>query len=765
MMRSPNPVVRRVRSLAASLLVIGFGVQGALAQLPTTLPRQDSWSPDGPAPIARIVGTTLYFGGSFTQVGPFTGAFAAVDSTTGILAPTFPIVDGPVRGIAPDGVGGWFIVGTFVRVNNQSRLGMAHILANGLLDGWNPGTGGQGWCVAVAGNTVYAGFEGSSGLFAFNALTGAPVGVNLTVNGPVFALATNGNTLYVAGSFTTIAGSPRQSLAAVDVTTNTVVPWLSNVNGSITSATLAGADLYIGGNFSTVAGQPRTNLAFVSGTTGVPTAFNPAPNNTVTSMGLSGTTLYLGGRFTQIGATARTAAAAVDSTSGALLPWNPVLLSGVNPAEVNAVAVRGTEVLLGGFFAKANATARASFATVDAATATLLAWNPACSTGVNGTTINSIVVAGGQTAIGGNFLITGGQPRPSAAAMDLNTGQLLPWQPAFVPPVNLWPLVQSMAATSTRIHISGRYNSGSNSEGIQFTNAYNPTSGALDNNFVAFDTHASSAMAIADGVLCYYNPGSTGGRAIDGFDAATGDLLWTRAQSAAVTAFAASDVTHCLYVSAGSSLFALRLTDGVQQGPTVVADQGITTLAAVGRRVYLGGDFNQLGGTPRTKVASIDYSPTMQPLLTSWNPQVSDSVSSVAANTGRVYMSGSFNTVAGRFLPRLAGLNADSPAACTWNPAGALAGVVVLGPSHLVSHGNTMRFGNRPFQGLAIFPIVPCTADADANCILNANDFQVFLGLFAAGDQAANCDGSTIPPVLTANDFTCFLNSYASGCP
>ena len=29
----------------------------------------------------------------------------------------------------------------------------------------------------------------------------------------------------------------------------------------------------------------------------------------------------------------------------------------------------------------------------------------------------------------------------------------------------------------------------------------------------------------------------------------------------------------------------------------------------------------------------------------------------------------------------------------------------------------------------------------------------------------ANCDGSTIAPVLNVNDFQCFLNAYAAGCP
>lgn len=62
-------------------------------------------------------------------------------------------------------------------------------------------------------------------------------------------------------------------------------------------------------------------------------------------------------------------------------------------------------------------------------------------------------------------------------------------------------------------------------------------------------------------------------------------------------------------------------------------------------------------------------------------------------------------------------------------------------------------------------------ADCYANCdrstvppILNVNDFQCFLNLFAARDSRANCDASTAAPTLNANDFQCFLGNYAAGC-
>jgi len=60
-----------------------------------------------------------------------------------------------------------------------------------------------------------------------------------------------------------------------------------------------------------------------------------------------------------------------------------------------------------------------------------------------------------------------------------------------------------------------------------------------------------------------------------------------------------------------------------------------------------------------------------------------------------------------------------------------------------------------------------CYANCDGSTIapvLTANDFQCFLNYYAAGSSNANCDGSTTMPVLSANDFQCFLNAYAVGC-
>jgi hypothetical protein len=61
-----------------------------------------------------------------------------------------------------------------------------------------------------------------------------------------------------------------------------------------------------------------------------------------------------------------------------------------------------------------------------------------------------------------------------------------------------------------------------------------------------------------------------------------------------------------------------------------------------------------------------------------------------------------------------------------------------------------------------------CWANCDNSTIapvLNVLDFSCFLNKFAAGDAYANCDNSTVAPVLNVLDFACFLNKFAAGCP
>jgi hypothetical protein len=61
----------------------------------------------------------------------------------------------------------------------------------------------------------------------------------------------------------------------------------------------------------------------------------------------------------------------------------------------------------------------------------------------------------------------------------------------------------------------------------------------------------------------------------------------------------------------------------------------------------------------------------------------------------------------------------------------------------------------------------PCYANCDGSTIapiLNVSDFICFGNRFVAGDTWANCDGSTTAPILNVSDYICFNNLFAAGC-
>lgn len=71
---------------------------------------------------------------------------------------------------------------------------------------------------------------------------------------------------------------------------------------------------------------------------------------------------------------------------------------------------------------------------------------------------------------------------------------------------------------------------------------------------------------------------------------------------------------------------------------------------------------------------------------------------------------------------------------------------------------------------------IPCYANCDGSTVapvLNVDDFTCYINEFASAltlphaqqfTHYANCDGSTQAPALNVDDFTCFINAFAQGC-
>ena len=111
-------------------------------------------------------------------------------------------------------------------------------------------------------------------LFGFDATTGAisTTFVPQLNAGPVEGLAPGPqpNTVYVAGSFTTVNGTTSRDVALINTQTGQLVPgWApSAVNGAGWTVKLSGGRLYLGGNFTTVGGAAHAGLVTLDPNTG-----------------------------------------------------------------------------------------------------------------------------------------------------------------------------------------------------------------------------------------------------------------------------------------------------------------------------------------------------------------------------------------------------------------------------------------------------------------------------------------------------------------
>jgi PKD repeat protein len=156
------------------------------------------------------------------------------------------------------------------------------------------------------------------------------------INGVAWAQLVVGNTVYVAGKFTSArpagvpagtAETPRKNLLAYDIRTGELITSFApnlDVQALALAASPDGSRLYVGGDFTYADGQPRSKIAAYDTATGKLVAnFRPAVSGTVRAIAATASTVYFGGEVTAVGSTGRNRLAAVSAADGALLPWAP----------------------------------------------------------------------------------------------------------------------------------------------------------------------------------------------------------------------------------------------------------------------------------------------------------------------------------------------------------------------------------------------------------------------------------------------------------
>ncbi len=289
-----NKFFRSVALVAAGALVATFAQFPAIAHADTkpvnesdpTTPVTVAADPlptvqiDGVAWTQRVIGNTVYVGGSFTTARPAGSApgvntvaranLLAYDITTGNLISSWaPTTNGDVLSIVPSPDNSrLYIGGSFTQMNGQIRNRIAAVdrATGNLISSFQPKPDATVRAIAATNDTVYmAGLLSSVGgvtrprAAAVRASDGALLSWAPNAQGGSahsLILSPDGTKVIIGGAFTTMNGSsnPGYGLAAVDPLTGASLPFPANglirnggANAAITGLSSDSDSLYVSG--------------------------------------------------------------------------------------------------------------------------------------------------------------------------------------------------------------------------------------------------------------------------------------------------------------------------------------------------------------------------------------------------------------------------------------------------------------------------------------------------------------------------------------
>ncbi|QHT66432.1 T9SS type A sorting domain-containing protein [Rhodocytophaga rosea] len=436
----------------------------------------------------------------------------------------------------------------------------------------------------------------------------------------VNAVVQEGNIIYLGGLFNYIGpntgGGAVVNIADGQLTNSQPL----HIEGTVRTVISDGkGGWYIAGLFSKIQGVTFNNIAHILSDGNPDKDWKPQfiSYERIDALALSGSTVYVGGSFSSIDGQARNALAAIDATTGVVTAWNP------NPdGGVNTLAVVGNKVYAGGVFSSIGGQARNGLAAIDATAGVATAWNPDVTGG-----ISTLAIAENKVYAGGLFSSIGGQSRNNLAAIDATTGVATAWNP------NPDGGVNTLAIAENKVYVGGNFAS---------------IGGQSRRNLAAIDATTGVATAWNSDVSSYTS-GSIYAIAISGNTVYVGGGF-------AHWSIGGKYRNYLAAIDANTGLF-------TSWNPNITG--GVNTLAVAENKVYVGGDFSSIGGQVRNGLAAIDASTGA---ATSWNPNVIGRVNTLAVAENKVYVGGDFSSIGGQVRNGLAAIDASTGAATSWNP-------------------------------------------------------------------------------------------------
>jgi len=557
-----------------------------------------NWNPQlsGSVNAMQVVGGLVYVGGSFYSVGNSNVQNLAAISTSTALANSFnpSTVDQQVLTLFVTATN-IYVGGQFTTIGTKSKNHLAALDLNlGVANAWNPNPNGIVRALYVTSSNAFVGGDfttisvSSRYGFASIGLTGVGTAqpLNLQLQGPgtfnlVRSILLQGNSLYVGGQFTNALAAPHFLLVGVDITSGLPIPTPlgTDFNGTVGIAyganalTAANGNVLVGGDFQSLGGVARQRAAALSATTGAALPWSPGFDAPVLSLAFGTNRIYVGGYFTNYFnitnqlLTSKTGAGlgAVDPVSG-----NPVSFSFVaanstgNGVAINSLALASNALFAGGAFTSVAGQPRKNVAAVDQGSGALVTgFNANLGGGYLG--VSSMVLAGTNLYIGGDFTTVNALSVPRLAAVSPVTGANINWIPT---PNNA---VTVLAASADTLYVGGL-----------FTSINLNGSGPLALNYF-------SAFSLADNSLVP-------------IDAATGTGGSVSGIGATETAIYVGGSFSSIGGNFIQNLADLSPVDASSFGWNPSPDVGPNAIALTDDYAFLGGSFRFLGQSPTNQV-------------------------------------------------------------------------------------------------------------------------------------------------------------------
>lgn len=321
-----------------------------------------------------------------------------------------------------------YIVGVFTTVTDATgtvtrNRAAAINLSTAKWTSWDPninaGTyriiSGGGDVLYLCGDCTVAGGVSTNAVAKVSKSTGTvDSGFVVTATTLGRAIAINGNDLFVGSNGTIALGKYNATTGARDVT------WIVTVLATaINDIATYGTDVYVVGGFTTIQATARNRAATVAQSNAAIGSWNPnITGGNPISLVIDSTSAfaYPLGAFTTVGGTARGGVAQVDLSGGSLQSW---AMNAATTASVNSLCTDGVDCWMGGPFTTLDGSARNRVGKGDTATGTLNGtWNPNSS----GTVTVVALAANSTIIVFGTFTTIGGQSRTNFAVLDAVTG-------------------------------------------------------------------------------------------------------------------------------------------------------------------------------------------------------------------------------------------------------------------------------------------------------------------------------------------------------